>query len=264
LYVSDYGILWRTDPGEGGNTISIIDLGRRERVGVIELGSYRRPHGMAFHPRFGRLTVTVQNPDALLLLDPLARKVIRKYDTKGRSSHMVTLGPGDEWAYVSNAASNDVSAIHLESGATRLIPTDGRPQGGVLSRDGKLLYIVNSDGNSISIIDTSKQERVGAIATGKGPTRIALSADGNQLIYNLQVDNAVAFADPKSRKQTAAIPLEGPPLSMSLSPDGKRAYTAVESLDRVYVISIGERRVMNSFSTPSGAAPEAVMEVRLR
>ena len=46
LYVSDNGILWMTYAGEGGNTISIIDLEQRKRTGVIDLGDYRRPHGM--------------------------------------------------------------------------------------------------------------------------------------------------------------------------------------------------------------------------
>ena len=46
LYVSDNGMLWMTDPGEGGNTISIIDIGQRKRIGAIDLGKYRRPHGL--------------------------------------------------------------------------------------------------------------------------------------------------------------------------------------------------------------------------
>src|SRR3989442_5222782 len=37
LYVSDNGMLWMTDPGEGGNTISIIDICQRKRVGSIDL-----------------------------------------------------------------------------------------------------------------------------------------------------------------------------------------------------------------------------------
>ena len=43
LYISDNGILWMTEPGEGGNTISIIDVATMKRTGVIDLGSYRRP-----------------------------------------------------------------------------------------------------------------------------------------------------------------------------------------------------------------------------
>jgi len=262
LYVTDNGILWMTDPGEGGNTITIIDVERRQKAGVIDLGSYRLPHGIQVDPRTGRLVVTVENPDGLLLVDPKERKVVRKYDTKGGAPHMVTLGARGEWAYVSNTSTHTAAAVHLESGEVKLIPTDARPQGGVISLDGKLLYLTNSDGNSIAIIDTEKKERVGTIQTGKGPGRIALTPDGAQLVYNLQAGNAVGFADVKSRKQVAEVGLEGPPLSLSLSRDGKLAYTGVQSLDKVYVISVGERRIVRTFSTPKDAGPDPVLELK--
>ena len=38
LYVTDNGILWMTNPGAGGNTISIIDVKGRSKAGVIDLG----------------------------------------------------------------------------------------------------------------------------------------------------------------------------------------------------------------------------------
>src|SRR5207253_210145 len=80
LYVSDNGVLWMTDEGEGGNTISLIDVHAMKRIAVIDLGRFRRPHGLALHPRpaqqsqpgngvsgaSGRLLVTTEKPDALL------------------------------------------------------------------------------------------------------------------------------------------------------------------------------------------------------
>src|SRR5882762_11646887 len=77
LYVSDNGMLWMTDPGEGGNTISIVDVGQRKRIGAIDLGNYRRPHGLDLDPRTGRMVVTVENPDGLLLIDQAPRKIVR-------------------------------------------------------------------------------------------------------------------------------------------------------------------------------------------
>src|SRR5688572_32608846 len=41
-YVSDNGILRMQYAGEGGNTISIVDLKDRKKIGVIDLGNYRR------------------------------------------------------------------------------------------------------------------------------------------------------------------------------------------------------------------------------
>lgn len=261
VYVSDNGVLWMIYAGQGGNTISILDVRERKKVGVIDLGNYRRPHGMDVDPRTGRLVVTIENPDGLLLVDPGERKVIRKYDVQGDSPHMVTLGPRAQWAYVSNTGSGTVAAVHLESGEVKLIPTDARPQGGVLSLDGRLLYLTNSDGNSISIIDTEKKERVGTIKTGQGPGRIALTPDGKQLVYNLQAGAAVGFAEVHSRKQIGSVSLAGPPLSLHLSADGRWAYTGVQSLDKVYIISVAQKKIVRVIDTPKSAGPDSVVAV---
>ncbi len=263
-YVTDNGILWMTDPGEGGNTVSIIDLRRRVRAGVIDLGKYRRPHGIDVDPRTGRLVVTVENPDALLLIDPKLKKVLRAYDVKGKAPHMVKLGAGAEWAYVSNTKTAALAAVHLATGQVKLIPTGARPQGAALSRDGRLLYLTNSDGNSISIIDTAEKRQVGTIATGKGPGRIALTPDGRQLVYNLQAGNAVGFADVTRRAQTAVVALEGPPLSLHLSEDGETAYSGVQSLDKIFVVSVKDRKVVRVIGVAQGSGPDPVVPLPVR
>jgi YVTN family beta-propeller protein len=262
LYVSDNGMLWMTDPGEGGNTISIIDIGQRKKIGAIDLGTYRRPHGLDLDPRSGRLVVTVENPDGLVLVDPKTRKIVRFYELKGGVPHMVRFSADGEWAYCSNTKTGMLAAIRLTTGEIKPIPVGARPQGSVLSKDGTLLYVTNSDGNSISIIDTRKQQVIGTIATGKGPGRIWLTPDERQLIYNLQPGEAVGFADVLSRKQIATVALPGPPLSLNLSPDGALGFVGVQSLDKICVVSIAERKIVRVFDTPKGAGPDAIIALR--
>ena len=259
LYVTDNGVLWMTNPGEGGNTISILDRALRRKAGVIDLGAYRRPHGIAVDPKTGRLLVTIENPDGLLLVDPAARKVVRKYDVQGKSPHMVLLGPGSEWAYVSNAGSSSIAAVHLASARVKLIPTGARPQGGVLSPDGRTAYITNADGNSITIIDTAKNEGVGVIQTGKGPGRIALTPDRRTLVYNLQPGQAVGFADVASRKETGQVALGGAPLSLSISADGRRAWAGVQEQDRIVEVSVAERKILRVIPAPKDSGPDPAL-----
>jgi DNA-binding beta-propeller fold protein YncE len=258
-YISDNGILWMQYAGEGGNTISIVDLRSRMKLGTIDLGNYRRPHGMDIDPKRNRLVSTIENPDGLLLIDLAARKVIRKYDVQGEDPHMVFLSPDGEVAFVSNTSTATLAAIHLESGKTKLIPTDKRPQGAVLSQDAKLFYLTNSEGNSITIIDIARQENIGRISTGQGPNRIALLRDGKTLVYSMQAGESVGFADIPSRKQTAEIKLPGPPLSLSLSPDGNYAYIGVQDQDTVAIVSTRDRKIVRTFKTPAGAGPDPVL-----
>jgi DNA-binding beta-propeller fold protein YncE len=69
LYVSDNGVLWMTYEGPGGNTVSIVDIKERKKVGVISTGKFHRPHGMSIDPRTNRMIVTSENPDRLVLVD---------------------------------------------------------------------------------------------------------------------------------------------------------------------------------------------------
>src|SRR5207247_10879698 len=59
-YVTNYGVRSYTDTAPGGNTVSIVDLARRAKVGEIALGESRRPHGIELGPS-GRLYVTVED-----------------------------------------------------------------------------------------------------------------------------------------------------------------------------------------------------------
>ena len=175
LYVTDNGILWMTYKGEGGNTISIVDVKARKKVGVIDLGANRRPHGIDLDPKTGRLVATTENPSGLVLVDPVARKVLRRYDVKGEAPHMVRLSPDARIAYVSNTNSGTLAAVNLETGETKTIPTGARPQGTVFSRDRKTMYVTNSEANTISIVDVDKFQVTGTIQTGKWPCRLAVT-----------------------------------------------------------------------------------------
>jgi YVTN family beta-propeller protein len=256
LYVADNGVLWMTENGSGDNTISIIDVAAEKKTGVIDLGRFRRPHGLAIDPLSGHLFSTTERPARLIVIDTHARKVIRDYDVKGLSPHMVALGPDHRWAFVSNVNSGTVSAINLESGQANVIPTGARAQGTVLSPDGSRLYVVNTGADSISIIDTKQQKVIGTIRTGKGPGRIRITPDSKTLAYNLQFEPGMGFADVASGKQVATIPLDGRPLSLTMTRDGKRAFAGVQEHDKVYVISVQDRRIVRVINTPKNSGPD--------
>ncbi|MBI2685771.1 MAG: hypothetical protein HYX27_05610 [Acidobacteria bacterium] len=260
LYITDNGILWMQYAGKGGNTISIIDVATRTKTGVIDLGEYRRPHGMAVHPSTGQLVVTIENPDGLLLVDPQQRKVIRKFDVQGKSPHMVLFGPDGKRAYVSNTNSGTLASIEIATGKTKLIPTGRYPQGGVLSPDGKTIYLTNAESNAISIISTVEDKVVGEIQTATYPNRVAITPDGKTLVYSLgQKGQAVGFADTATGKQTGTVALNGQPLSLTLTKDGKYAFSGIQDQGRIHVIDVAQRKIIRTITTPMDAGPDPAL-----
>jgi len=259
VYVSDNGVVWMTENGPGDNTVSIIDLASHRRTGVIDLGQYRRPHGITLDRRTGHIFVTTERPSALLELDPVSRKVVRAYDVKGKAPHIVVLGPHSEFAYTSNDNSGTISAIRLATGDVKVIPAGKRPQGQALSPDGKFVFITLEDDNAIAILDTAKNEIIGRIGTGRSPNRVAVTPDGKLLVYSMQLAGAVGFADVAARKQIAEVPVGGQTMSIALSPDAHLAYTGIQEHDQIAVVSVRDRNLVRTFNTAHGSGPDAII-----
>ena len=260
-YTTDNGTMAIEVVGEGGNTVSIVDLRMRKKVGEINLGKYHRPHGIDVDREGKRLYVTTENPDQLLVIDPAARRVLKTYETKGQTSHIVKLGRDGKWAYVCNSRSASVSAVNLLSGEVKVIPVGGRPEGSALSTDGKELYVANREGNSISVIDTSRKERIADIKTGQEPVRLAITPDDRTLVYAMLEAQKIGFADARSRRVIAEIPIPGKLVSLNLSPDGKLAFASAQWDDTVYVVSVPERKIVRALKTLPGGGPDPALEI---
>ncbi len=265
LFVTDNGVMVMTDKSPGQNMIPIVDIPRERKIGAIDLGPHRRPHGIDFDPSTGHVLVTTELPSALLILDPVKRTVIDTYDVRGRAPHMVRLAPDHHTAFVTCTDTGNLSIIDLKKGETIVLPTGPRPQGIVFSPDFQRAYVANSDGHTITVIDVRAKKLIGDIAVGgahSGPVRVAISPDGRTAISALQLEHAVSFANTETMKEEQTIPLPGSPVSMTLSADGTLAYCSVQDMDTVFEISLANRSIVKSFKTPPHSGPDPVLPIR--
>lgn len=255
LYITENGTMRIENIAAGGNSMAIVDLKKRKVAKHVDTGKFRRPHGIA---DYGEVLVTTEAPDQLLRIRD--GKIVDTYETKGRISHMVATDPEGTFAYVSNSGSGTVSRIDLSSKAVELIETGKRPEGSAYSRS-ELVFVCNRESAKISVIDARTGKLAGEIATGKGPVRVAVTPDRSTLVYALIHDRAIGFADVKTRREIATIPVEGMPVSLHLSPDGRTAFAASEEADTVHIVDVAARKLIRSFKTPKGYAPDPVMEL---
>jgi DNA-binding beta-propeller fold protein YncE len=265
LFVTDNGVMVMTEKASGQNTIPIVDIPGESKIGAIDLGEHRRPHGIDFDSSTGHVLVTTELPSALLILDPVKRTVIDTYDVRGRAPHMVRLAPDHRTAFVTCTDTSNLSIIDLKKGETVVLPTGPRPQGIVFSPDFQRAYVANSDGHTVTVVDMRAKKLIGDIAVGgahSGPVRVAISPDGKTAISALQLDHAVSFANTETMKEEKTIPLPGSPVSMTLSADGKVAYCSVQDMDTVFEISLADRRIAKGFKTPPHSGPDPVLPIR--
>jgi YVTN family beta-propeller protein len=260
LYITENGTMRIENIAAGGNSVAVVDLNRRRKIATISTGAFRRPHGIDLQD--GAIYVTSEAPDQVLRIDPAARKVASTIAGVGRITHMISASPAAPLVFASNSGSGTVSVIDLTSNQVTNIATGKRPEGSVVSRDGRYCYVSNRDSNTISVIDVAKREVAGQIETGAGPVRIALTPDGSTLVYALMQDRAIGFADVASRREVARVTVDGMPVSLHLSADGSEAYAASEEIDTVHIVDVAARRLIRSFQTPKGYAPDPVMRAR--
>ena len=135
------------------------------------------------------------------------------------------------------AATGTVTRLDLASGkATHTIPVELHPTAILWDEARNRLYVANGNKDSVSVIDTAKNQVVNTIVLqpfekavrGIAPTALALSGDGNRLYVACGGINAVAVVDVASSKIAGLIPTAWYPNGLSLSPDG--SYLAVSTL----------------------------------
>jgi YVTN family beta-propeller protein len=139
-------------------------------------------------------------------------------------------GAGDR-VFVSSQRDGQVVAFGAAEGV-HAIQVGSEPNKMVLSKDGPTLYVVNGDSDSVSVIDTDKEEvvetidlrRKGYPYKGANPNSAALSPDEKTLYVTLGGENAVAVIDLGQREVAGRIPTAWYPNSVSVSADGKRLF----------------------------------------
>jgi DNA-binding beta-propeller fold protein YncE len=83
-----------------------------------------------------------------------------------------------------------------------------------------LVFVVNSGGASISLIDMSSQKEVRRVPVLREPHHVALSPDGRSLLVGYTVGNEMLFLDPATAALQKRMPIADP-YQLAFSPNGK-------------------------------------------
>ena len=92
----------------GGTTIEVFDVDRRVKVRTIDLTPNQAPHGIVTLPN-GMLLATAERSRSLLVVDPVAAKVVASIATEQNGTHMVVATGEGSRAYTANIPDGTVS-----------------------------------------------------------------------------------------------------------------------------------------------------------
>jgi YVTN family beta-propeller protein len=159
-----------------GNDKAYVSSLRDREIVVIDLHSAPaitgriktrgQPGKMILNPAQAVLLAVADNSDLVVIVDTAKDRILSEIKTtapagvlpsrpnfKGANPTGLALAPDSRTLYVTNGGTNSVAVIHLdreldEGSVIGLIPTAWYPNAVSVSRDGKILYVVNAKSNA--------------------------------------------------------------------------------------------------------------------
>lgn len=268
--VCDYG------EQQGGSTLTVLDLSTWKVARTIDLGEYRRPHGIVYQADGKHVVVTCEANQALIRVDVVGGAVVKAFPTEAQASHMVALTPDGARAFVANIGSGSVTAVDmLEGSILAQIETGAGAEGIAVTPDGREVWVGNRAADTLCVIDVEWLEVRATLPCATFPIRVEITPDGKRALVSNADSGDVAVFDVAARKELARIPMqlaavEGSgerlfgeqfgaspvPVGIEIALDGKRAWVANTNADLVTVLDLEQLAVVGRI--PTGRQPDGM------
>lgn len=128
-----------------------------------------------------------------------------------------------------------------------------------ISDDGRFVWSVNADADTVSVIRTDTNTEVRRIVTGDEPQSVALSNDGRRAFVANAAAGTVAVIrifDRRPARFRAGVVRRlttgAEPWNVVVSPDGRRAFVANSSQDTITVIDVARERIIGDVNLRAG------------
>lgn len=245
-----------------GNTLTIIDLKSQQVSKTITLGEFQRPHGVEWFSDGERAIVTAEEQQTVILVNIDSGEILSSIKTNQDVSHMVTVGPEEHTAYVTNLGSGSLSILDLSSEKNiQTIQTGAGTEGVTTLPNRNEVWITNRSANTVSILDTNSNEIIKTMESSSFPIRAETSPDQRWVAVSNAQSSEVSVFDTESRQLIQKITTvksdeNGMPIGLTFSADGSRLLVANSDLDRIAVIDTDSWQLIRTFET--GDTPDGI------
>ena len=251
--VTDYGA-----QGPGGNTLTVIDVPGLRVARTIDLGQYRRPHGIVFLPGDSLVAVTSESTGNVVVVSVAASTVRTAIPTTQNGSHMVAVVGNGSLMYTGNMQSSTVSELDVRTGRfVRTFDVPAQPEAINVTPDGAEVWVGSNATGRVSVVDP----KTGAVTTAaegvSWPYRILFSPDRRFTFLPDMRNQELRFLDRASRRELGRIPFpNGGPQGITITPDGKYLLQSLSREARVAIIDVATRAVVGHI--PAGDTPDGI------
>jgi YVTN family beta-propeller protein len=133
----------------------------------------------------------------------------------------------NEWGFSAAAVQSSQSQTQHHSGSSSTL---------AVSHDNNRLVAVNSDSNSVSLVNLSELKPIAEITVGIDPRSVAISIDGSKAYIVNQGSDTLSVVDLDLKIEIAEIPVGDRPVGVSISPNGNYLAISEAGADQVRIL----------------------------
>src|SRR6202165_5683934 len=114
----------------------------------------------------------------------------------------------------------------------------------VSASDNFLLYVGNSMGDDVSVVDLASRKVIGDITVGKHVHGVALTQDGRRLFTTSEVDHTLIISDIETQQIIGRVKLPGKPNQCAVTPDGRYVTVPIRDGDSVAIVDVNQQKIV--------------------
>lgn len=266
--VSNYG------DKEPNNSLSVIDVVNKTSTKTIDLGNYKRPHGLEFI-NDNEVLVTSEATQTLVKVDIKSGKISEVARTNQTHSHMVTYSKTDGCAYVANISAGTVSVIDVsENRLVQQITLKAGIEGLDVSPDGKELWVANRNDSTVAIVNTKTFKQEATLMAHQIAFRVKFVPGGQYAVVSNGMSGNLSVYDVKKRVLLKDVDFfnlnngvenvgkvrdkENPPIpvGVAMNGNGKYVYVANANYGLIAVVDTKDWKVVQALKC--GGAPDGM------
>src|ERR1700680_1874059 len=107
-----------------------------------------------------------------------------------------------------------------------------------------LLYVGNSMGDDVSVVDLTALKVIGDIPVGKHVHCVALTPDGRRLFTTSEIDHTLITSDTGTHKIIGTVKLPGRPNHCAVTPDGGYVTVPIRDGDSVAIVDVNQQKIV--------------------
>ncbi len=245
-------------PDNPGKTLTVINVPQLRVEKTIDLGTYTRPHGIAFQPGDSTVVVTSEATGNIVVVN-LRSGALRAIATMGQGSHMVGVSADGRLAVTGNMRSHTATLIDIPSG--KIVShwqVPNTPEAINITPDGKEVWVGSNATGKLSAIRIGN-DSVMTVAEGFGwPYRVAFTPSMNTVLVPDLKNEELRFIDFNTRRERSRLQLKSAgPQGIVYTPDGRYAFLSLSTQARVAIVDVDRQMIVGylaSGDTPDGVA----------